>query len=77
MAAITDTEIVIYILIIEKSSFRCKIAVMCMPPNHTNKSSTLAQVETCVVRQQAIIWANVDPDLRRNVASQGHNSSLK
>ena len=35
--------------------------------------STLAQVMACCWQQQAITWANVDPDLSGHMASLGHN----
>ena len=39
----------------------------------TYDKSTLVQGMVCAVRQQAITWINVDPDLRRHMASLGHN----
>ena len=44
-----------------------------MPMNLTNGKSTLVQV----IRQQAITWANVDPDLCRHMTSLGHNELTK
>ena len=38
----------------------------------TDDKSTLVQVMVAAVRQQAIIWTNVDPDLCRHMASVGH-----
>ena len=38
----------------------------------TDGKSTLVQVMAWCLRQQAITWANVDPDLWRHVASLGH-----
>ena len=39
----------------------------------TDGRSMLDQVMVGAVRQQAITWTNVDPDLWRHVASLGHN----
>ena len=41
----------------------------------TDDKSTLIQLMAGVVRQQAITWANVDPDLHRHMASLGHSES--
>ena len=35
--------------------------------------STLVRVMLGVIRQQAITWADVDPDLSGHMASLGHN----
>ena len=43
----------------------------------TDDKSTLVQVMLGAIRQQAITWANVDPDLCRHVASLGHNELKK
>ena len=39
----------------------------------TDDKSTLVQVMAGAIRQQAITWTNVDPDLCRHKASLGHN----
>ena len=44
-----------------------------IPKNPSNENSAQVQVVFGVVRQQANTWANVDPDLRRIVASPGRN----
>ena len=44
-----------------------------MPLDLTDDKSTLPQVMLGAVRQQAITWADVDTDLCRHMASQGHN----
>ena len=44
-----------------------------MPQDLTDDKSTLVQVWLGAVRQQAITWAIVDPDLCRHMASLGHN----
>ena len=42
----------------------------------TDDKSTLVQEWLGAVRQQAITWANVDPDLCRHMASLGHNELI-
>ena len=51
----------------------CKIALRSSPRNTFDEKSTLAQVMAWW--QQAITWANVDPDLCNNMhmVSVGHN----
>ena len=52
------------------------IALKWMTPNITNEKSTLDQfMAWCChsVRQQAVIWNNVGPDLCRHMVSLGHN----
>ena len=44
-----------------------------MPLDLAGDKSTLVQVMVVAVRQQAIIWANVDPDLCRQMSSLGLN----
>ena len=44
-----------------------------MSLDFTDDQSKLVQVMACVVRQQAITWGNVDPDLCHHMASLGHN----
>ena len=44
-----------------------------MPQNLTDDKSTLVQVWLGGIRQQAICWVNVDPDLCRHMASLGVN----
>ena len=51
----------------------CEIALLWMSLDFTNDKSTLVQVMACAVWQQAITWANVDPDLCRHMALLGHN----
>ena len=50
----------------------CEIALKRMSLDFTDDQSTLVQL-IGVVRQQAITWANVDPDLCHHLASLGHN----
>ena len=42
-----------------------------MPQDLADDKSSLVQVMAWCVRQQAITWANVDPDLCRHMASLG------
>ena len=42
----------------------------------TDDKSTLVQVMAWRVREQAITWNNVDPDLSRHMASLGHNELM-
>ena len=44
-----------------------------MPLDVTGDKSTLVQVMLGAVRQQAITWANVDPDLCCHMMALGHN----
>ena len=44
-----------------------------MPIDLTDGKSILVQVMLGAIRQQAITWANVDPDLCRHMASLGLN----
>ena len=55
----------------------CEIALIWMSLDFTEDLSTLVQVMACGVKQQAITWANVDPDLCRHMASLGHNELIK
>ena len=48
---------------IDISSISYEIVFMWMPKDLTDGYSTLIQVMAWYTRQQAIIWANVDPDL--------------
>ena len=49
----------------------CEIALLWMSLDFTDDQSTLVQVMAWAVRQQAITWANVDPDLCCHMASLG------
>ena len=51
----------------------CEIALIWMSLDLTDDQSTLVQVMVCAVGQQAITWANADPDLSRDMAPLGHN----
>ena len=44
-----------------------------MPQDLTIEKSTLVQVMLGTLRQQAITWANVDPNLCCHMASLGNN----
>ena len=44
-----------------------------MPMDLTDGKSTLVQVMAWCHQQQAITWANVDPDLCRHMVSLGPN----
>ena len=44
-----------------------------MPQNLSDDKSTLAEEIFGVVRQPAITWANVDPDVCHHMVSLGHN----
>ena len=48
--------------------FGLSIALRWMPQDLTNEKSTLVQVTVWCSRQQAITWANVDPNLCRHMA---------
>ena len=50
----------------------CEIALIWMSLDFTGDQSTLVQVMAGALRQQAITWANVDPDLCCHMASLGH-----
>ena len=43
-----------------------------MPENPIDDKSALVQIWLDAVRQEAITWANVEPDLCRHMASSGH-----
>ena len=45
-----------------------------MSPDLTDDKSTLVNF---AVRQQAITWTNVDPDVCRHLVSLGHNELIK
>ena len=49
---------------------------MNMPLDLTDGESTLVQVLACCLRQQAIIWANINPVLCRHMASLDHNDLI-
>ena len=53
----------------------CDNTLRWMPQDLTDDKSTLVLVMTNIspIRQWAITWANVDPDLCCHTASQGHN----
>ena len=68
-----ESIILKHMLRIKFKSTACKIALRWVPQNLTNKKSTLVQVMAWCNRQQAITWANVDPDLCRHMASKGNN----
>ena len=51
----------------------CEISLIWMSLHLTDGQSTLVQVMTGAIRQQAITRASVDPDLCRHMASLGHN----
>ena len=44
-----------------------------MPIDLTDDKSTLVQVMAWCLRQQAITWATIDPDLFRQMVSLGNN----
>ena len=50
----------------------CEIALRWISLELTDDKSTLVQVMAWAVRQQAITWANVDPDLCHHMASLGY-----
>ena len=54
-------------------SFSCEIALRWMPQDFTDDKSTLGQV---MAWQQAIIWANVDPDVYRHMGLLSHNELM-
>ena len=51
----------------------CEISLIWMSLDFTDGQSTLVQVMAWCVRQQAIAWVNVDPDLCHHMVSLGHN----
>ena len=57
----------------------CALAVKLLPSECQNISLMICQhwfrEWLGAIRQQAIAWANVDPDLCRNMVSLGHNES--
>ena len=61
------------ILMIDGWGNSCEIALIWMSLDFTDDQSTLFQVMAGAVRQQAITWDNVDPDLCRHMVSLGHN----
>ena len=48
-----------------------EIALRWMPPNTFDDKATMVQIS--VFRQQAITWANVDPDMCHRMVSLGHD----
>ena len=52
-------------------SILCEIVLMWMPLNLTDDKSSLVQV--MAVRQQAITWASVGPDLHHHIVLVGQN----
>ena len=61
------------ILLIDSWGIACEIALIWMSVDFTDDQSTFVQVMIGAVRQQAITWTNVDPDLWHHMASLGHN----
>ena len=51
----------------------CEIASRWMSLELTYDESTLLRSKFGAIRQQAITWTNVDPDLRRHKASLHYN----
>ena len=47
-----------------------------MPQNSIDDKSTLVQVRVGAIRQQAITWANVDPNLCHHMAWLGLNELI-
>ena len=62
-------------LVIDGWCISGKIALSWKSLDLSDDMSTLVQVMAWCLRQQAITWANVDPDLCRYMASLGHNKS--
>ena len=60
-------------LVINGLAISGEIALKWMSQELTDDVWTLVQEWLGVVRQQAITWANVDPDLCHHTASPGHN----
>ena len=54
-----------------------EIALRWMPQDLTDDKSALVQVMAWCRQAQAITWANVDPDLCRQMASLGLNEFTK
>ena len=54
-------------------SISCEIGLGWVPYEPTDDKSTLLKVMTWCCQQQAIIWANIDPDKCRHMASLEHN----
>ena len=61
------------IYVIDGWGISCKLALRWMSLDLTDDKTTLVQVMAWCVRQQAITWADVDPDLCRHMASLGPN----
>ena len=64
------------ILVIDGWGISCKIALLWMSLDFTDDQSMLVQVLLCAVKQQAITWANVDPDLCCHMMSLGQNEFI-
>ena len=64
-------------LMINGLGISCEIAVRWMSLGLTDDKSALVQVMAWSVRERAIIWTNVDPDIYRLVTSLGHNELIK
>ena len=62
-----------HMLRVEYMIISCEIALIWMPRNAFDNTPTLVQVMVWAVRQQAITWENIGPDLCRYMASLGHN----
>ena len=77
MCAKFDFKSIIFKLIIQNSisGTCCEIALRQIPQYLTNEKSTVVQVMAwyCHDRQQAISWANADPDLCNYMMSLEHN----
>ena len=56
--------------------FSCEIAFRWMSLDLADDSPTLVQVQLGAVRQQAIAWANVDPNIFCDMASLGYNELI-
>ena len=69
--------IFIQILVIDGWGISCEIALIWMSLDFADDQSTLVQViawcRRAAVRQQAITWGHVDPDLCRHMALLGHS----
>ena len=63
------------ISVIDGWGIPCELALRWMSLDLTDYKSTLVQVMAGAVRQQAITWANIDPDLCRHMASLGPNAN--
>ena len=64
------------ILMIDGWGISCEIAPIWISLEFTDDQSTLVQVMAWCRQQQAITWANVDPDLCRHMASLGRNELI-